>query len=263
METIPIKVTVLGSGTSTGVPVIACQCSVCLSPSPFNKRTRASLLISNLLTDKNLIIDTSPDFRAQVLRHDVRHLEYVLFTHTHADHLHGLDDLRAFNFYHKTPVECWIASRHVSELKDRFSYVFKPTKYMGTKPHILLHELADSAFRVGDYDVEMVEVPHGDNLTSAYRFGSFAYATDFKKFPEEIIERWKGKVKFFIASGIGFKEHPTHSSVPETIKLFERLGVSKGIITHLSHGVDYERDKVHLPSHVEYAYDGMEFTLKI
>jgi len=109
----------------------------------------------------------------------------------------------------------------------------------------------------------MVELPHGNNLTSAFRMGSFAYATDFKYFPDDVLERWKGKVECLIASGVGFKEHPTHSSIPETIKLFEKLGVKKGIITHISHSVDHERDKASLPAHVEFAYDGMEFTLRI
>lgn len=262
MKDTTIQVTVLGSGTSTGVPVIACQCSVCLSKSPFNKRTRASILITDG-NGKNLVVDTSPDFRTQILRHDVRHLEYVLYTHTHADHCHGLDDLRAFYFFHKVPVECWIATRHVRELRERFAYVFHETGYMGTKPQIHLNEIKSSHFKVGDFEVEMVEVPHGNDLTSAYRIGSFAYATDFKEFPQKVIDMWKGKVKYMIASGIGFKEHPTHSSVPETIKLFEKLEVSKGVITHLSHSIDYERDKVQLPTHVEYAYDGMSFTLSI
>ena len=263
MKNKTIKVTVLGSGTSTGVPVIACQCSVCLSKNPFDKRTRASILIADEATKKNLVVDTSPDFRTQILRHDVRHLEYVLYTHTHADHCHGLDDLRAFYSFHKEPVQCWIAARHFDELRGRFSYVFHDTGYIGTKPQIALHMLTQERFKVGDFEVEMVEVPHGNDMTSAYRIGSFAYATDFKSFPDDVLKKWKGKIQCMIASGIGFKEHPTHSSVQETIQLFDKLGVSRGIITHLSHGVDYERDRVNLPSHVEFAYDGMEFTLNI
>jgi phosphoribosyl 1,2-cyclic phosphate phosphodiesterase len=220
-------------------------------------------MISEPASGRNLIIDTTPDFRMQVLRHNVRHLENVLFTHTHADHCHGLDDLRAFYFFHKEPVQCWIASRHVRELRSRFSYVFHDTGYIGTKPQIVLHELKERTFSIGDLDIETVELPHGNDFTSAFRIGSFAYATDFKKFPENIIREWKGKVKIFIASGIGFKEHPTHSSIPETIQLFKDMGVTKGMITHLSHSVDYERDKVKLPTGVEYAYDGMEFLVNL
>ncbi len=262
MKNSKIKVIVLGSGTSTGVPVIGCQCSVCLSHSPFNKRTRASILITDLKTKENLVIDTGPDFRSQVLREDVRHLEYVLYTHTHADHCHGLDDLRAFYFFHKKPVKCWIASRHLEEFRNRFSYVFHDTGYIGTKPQIVLNELSENSFSIANWDFEMVELPHGNGFTSAYRLGSFVYMTDFKFLPDEILQRWKGRVKFCIASGVGFKEHPTHSSVPETIDMFEKLSVSKGVITHLSHNVDYERDKVNLPSHVEFAYDGMELNIE-
>lgn len=258
-----IKITILGSGTSTGVPVIACSCDVCRSPNPYNKRTRASIMLTDLETGKNLIIDTSPDFRAQVLRHQVKHLDYVLFTHTHADHCHGLDDLRAFYFFHKKPVECWIAQRHMDELRSRFSYVFHDTGYIGTKPQIILNELPEKAFSLLDLDVESFELTHGNGKTSAFRFGSFAYATDFRGMPRDLIDSLKGKIKVFIASGIGFKEHPTHNSVPETVQLFKDLAVSKGIITHLSHGVDYERDKGKIPHGVEYAYDGMEFTLTL
>ncbi len=263
MKDAEIKVTVLGSGTSTGVPVIACPCEVCHSLSPYNKRTRASILVSDLRNGQNLVIDTAPDFRTQILRQNVQHLEYALYTHIHADHCHGLDDLRAFYFFNQKPVQCWIHPRHVEEFRTRFAYVFKETGYIGTKPQIILNEMTHPQFQIGNLDVETVDLPHGNVVTSAFRIGSFAYATDFKFFPDAIIKQWKNKVKFFIASGVGFKEHPTHSSVPETIRLFETLGVSKGIITHLSHSVDYERDQPKLPTQVEFAYDGMEFTLKI
>lgn len=258
-----VKVTILGSGTSTGVPTIGCRCDVCRSASPFNKRTRSSILLSHLADGTNLVIDTSPDFRMQILRHDVRHLEHVLFTHTHADHCHGLDDLRAFFFWSNKPVDCWIRSDHAREFRTRFSYVFTNTGYLGTAPQINLHEVKGSSFNVGDYQVELVELPHGVEKTSAFRFGSFAYATDFKAFPPDIIERWKGKLEVFVASGLQFKEHRTHSSVPETIELFKQLEVKRGIITHLSHAIDYERDSRTLPPFAEYAYDGLQFTVEI
>ncbi len=261
MENVEIKVTILGSGTSTGVPIIACPCAVCQSTSPFNNRTRASILIHDLKSDVNLVVDTSPDFRAQMLRHKIQHLEYALYTHAHADHCHGLDDLRAFYFFHKKPVECWIHQRHAQDLRERFAYVFKETGYVGTKPQIILRDLPENILKVGNMEIESVDLPHGNTLTSGFRIGSFAYATDFKFFPEEVLERWRGKVKVLIASGVGFSHHPTHSSVPETLELFKKLDVSRGILTHLAHSVDYERDKAKLPENVEYAYDGMEFTL--
>lgn len=263
MKDVELKITILGSGTSTGVPVIACPCEVCHSSSPFNKRTRASILIHHTQTGENMVIDTPPDFRTHMIRHNVQTLDHALYTHTHADHCHGLDDLRAFYFFRKTPVQCWIHQRHAEEFRERFAYVFKETGYLGTKPQISLNEFTQSHIKIGSLDVESVDLPHGNVTTSAYRIGSFAYATDFKFFPENLIRQWKNKVKFFIASGVGFKEHPTHSSVPETVQLFETLGVSKGIITHLSHSVDYERDRDKLAPNVEFAYDGLTFTVKI
>ncbi|MBI2602249.1 MAG: MBL fold metallo-hydrolase [Deltaproteobacteria bacterium] len=258
-----VKVTILGSGTSTGVPTIGCPCEVCRSPSPFNKRTRASILLSHIENGTNLVIDTSPDFRAQVLRHDVTHLEYALFTHTHADHCHGLDDLRAFYFWSRKPVDCWIRKDHAKDFRARFSYVFSDTGYLGTAPQIKLHAISAGHFKAGGYDIELIKLPHGTETTSAFRLGPFAYATDFKSFPPEAIEKWKGKLEVFVASGVQFKEHRTHSSVPETIELFRQLEVKRGIITHLSHAIDYERDSRNLPSFAEYAYDGLQFTVEI
>lgn len=258
-----IKVTILGCGTSTGVPVITCPCEVCSSTDPYNNRTRSSIMVTDLESGDNLVIDTGADFRQQMLRHKVKKLKYVLYTHTHADHCHGLDDLRAFYFADQKPMHCWIGSRHVQDLKDRFSYVFKEDGYHGTKPQILLHTIETDSFQVGPFSIEMVELPHGHSMSTAFRIGSFVYATDFKTFPENALEKWKGKVKICIASGVGFKEHSTHSSIPETIEVFKKLGVSKGILTHLTHTVDYKKHRGDLASDVSFAYDGMEFTMDL
>lgn len=253
----------MGSGTSTGVPTIACQCSVCKSSNSLNKRTRSSILITDLRNSLNLVIDTTPDFRAQMLRHNVMHLEHVLFTHTHADHCHGFDDLRAFYFLNKKAINCWLSKRHASEFRARFSYLFQETGYLGTKPQVVFHEFEQANFSIGDLNIEVVTLPHGSEWTSAFRFGSFAYATDFKFFPKELMDLWRNKVEVFVASGVGFSPHPTHSSIPETVELFKSLHVKKGIITHLSHAVDHEKVQATLPVNVELAFDGMSFKVKI
>lgn len=211
----------------------------------------------------NVVIDTTPDFRTQMLNHKVMHLEHVLFTHTHADHCHGFDDLRAFYFFSKKPVNCWLSKQHADDFRSRFSYVFQNTGYLGTKPQVIVHEFDKGRFSIGNLDVEVVTLVHGSDRTSAYRFGSFAYATDFKVFSQEIIDRWQDKLDVIIASGVGFDPHPTHSSVPETVDLFKKLKVKKGIVTHLSHSVDHEPVQATLPENVELAYDGMTFKVKI
>lgn len=260
LEGLTLKVTILGSGTSTGVPVIGCPCEVCCSPLAFNQRSRSSLLLTRLDTAENLVIDTSPDFRWQILQAKVQSLEHVLYTHTHADHCHGFDDLRAFYFHSRKPVHCYLGHEDLKDLRRRFSYAFHDSGYLGTAPQVETHAIThEKSFEAMGLRIEPLLLPHGSVSTTAFRFGSFAYATDFKSFPPEALARWKGKVKTMVASGLRFRPHQTHSSIDETIALFNQLGVEKGIITHLSHEVDYKRDSKRLPRHVAFAYDGLTF----
>lgn len=254
-----LKIRILGSGTSTGVPTIGCFCSVCSSDDPKNNRTRASIMITNNNNNQNIVIDTTPDFRTQMLKAKVSQLENVLYTHTHADHCHGFDDLRAFYFSTKMPVNCYLKNHFHSEFLTRFSYAFNATGYLGTAPKVVLKDIPIEPFEVIGLDIETVELPHGNTTTTGFKFGSFVYATDFKTFPKNAIDRWKGKVTTMVASGLRFREHQTHSTITETIELFNSLGVKKGYITHLSHEVDYLRDSHSLPKHVSFAYDNQSF----
>lgn len=258
-----LKITVLGSGTSTGVPVIGCNCDVCLSKDPYNKRFRSSIAIENLANQKRLVIDTTPDFRSQVLQNHIKTLDAVLYTHTHADHCHGFDDLRGFYFTSKKPVTCFLDPIHKEEIIERFSYAFFDTGYLGTAPQVNVVDILDDPFDCIGLEVDPVRLPHGSVQTLAFRFGSFAYATDFKNFPEHAIQRWKGKIHTMIASGLHFTPHPAHSVIPETIELFNQLGVERGIITHLSHKIEHHKDAIRLPSHVSFAYDGQTIHLQI
>lgn len=251
-----MQVIILGSGTSTGVPVIGCGCEVCRSSDPKNKRTRASILLR--LNSHQYVVDTGPDFRAQMLRENVDHLDAVFYTHVHADHCHGFDDLRAFYFISKKDVDCYIASDFGKELNERFGYAFQSTGYKGTTPQVNLITIPDEGtFQVDSLKVEVIRVPHGNVRTTVYRFGNFVYATDFKRFEEDQIAAWQGKIHTMVASGVRFEPHPTHSNITETIELMERLGVKRGVIGHLSHNVDYLRDRSRLPEGIEFAYDGM------
>ncbi len=200
-----------------------------------------------------------------MLNSGVKSLEHVLYTHTHADHCHGFDDLRVFYFKHKKHVNCWLSEEHLLEFQKRFSYAFQERHFMDNKPQVQTRSFhSGKPFEVEGLMVHPVLVPHGLEKTTAFRIGSFVYATDFKTIPEDTISSWQGKIHTMIASGVGFKEqYATHSSVAETVRLFQRLGVQRGIITHLSHEVDYGRDAALLPPHVCFAHDGMSLELEI
>lgn len=255
-----LRIRVLGCGTSTGVPVIGCDCSVCQSSLRENKRRRSSILIQELNSKKNIVIDTGPDFRWQMLDANISVLDGVLYTHTHADHCHGFDDLRPFFFNGKKhAMGCYATKEHFNELCSRFPYAFSDTGYIGMVPTLSLVELKDSPVNVAGMEVEFLRLPHGSMESTAFRIGEFAYATDFEHFPDKAIEAWRGKITYMIASGLRFRDHPTHSTVNQTISLFNKLGVRNGVLTHMSHDVDYAKDSQTLPDHVVYAYDGLTF----
>ncbi len=255
-----MKVNILGSGTSTGVPVIGCDCAVCTGYAPKNQRTRASIALEQ--DGDVILIDTAPEMRIQVLRAGIKKLKAVFYTHMHADHVHGFDDLRAFYFKSREPLDIYLLPEMIPELRDRFRYAFENTGYNGAIPQVRLHAISSSQFRVGNFDVETVRLPHGHVETCGFRFGNFAYATDFKTFPEQCVRSWQNKIDVMIASGIHFGHHSTHSCIPETIELFRSLGVKRGIISHLAHEVDYDRHNLLLPPGIELAFDGMTIDLK-
>ncbi len=256
-----MRVIILGSGTSAGVPVLGCDCPVCRSDDQRSKRTRASIYLE-VSPQQRLLIDTAPELRLQMLQAGLKRADAVLYTHMHADHTHGFDDLRAFYFHKKAPVPIYLLDRYHSEMKQRFSYAFQDTGYIGTKPQIELHSIPENAsFEAAGVSIESFILPHGNVVSAAFRIGRFAYATDFKAFQKSQIEAWRGRIDTMVASGIHFGQHPTHSVIPETIELFEALGVKRGILSHLSHEVDHRRDQDRLPSHISFAYDGMSIDL--
>jgi phosphoribosyl 1,2-cyclic phosphate phosphodiesterase len=238
------------------VPVLGCDCSVCKCGLARNSRTRSSIAIS---WDNHswLVVDTGPEFRLQALAAGIKVVGGVLYTHVHADHCNGFDDLRAFSFDRPIKIPCYVDREVITDFRSRFSYVFEQTGYKGAKPLIDLIEMNDKEIEVVGKKIEVIRLPHGHVTSCAFRLGRFLYATDFKGFTLEQIEYLTGKIDVMIASGIHFGKHSAHSTIPETMDLFEKIGVKRGILTHLSHEVDYYRDRSLLTGLSEFAYDNM------
>ena len=251
-----MKIHILGSGTSSGVPVIGCSCPVCTSTDSRNKRTRTSIAVE-LDSGHFFCIDTSPEFRLQMINAGISRIEAVLYTHMHADHTAGFDDLRAFYFHNPSPIKCYLLEEHRKEFLGRFSYAFENTGYLGAVPMLDLQPILESSFEVCGAEIEPIRLPHGHVTTCGFRIGKFIYATDFKKFTDEQIEMYRGKVDVMVASGIHFGTHKTHSVIDETIQLFQNLDVKHGYITHLAHDVDHSRDRKKLPENIQFCFDGL------
>ena len=252
------EITVLGSGTSTGVPVVGCSCHVCLNMSPKNQRMRSSVFVYDKKYDRRVLIDTTPDLRMQLLKNKITSVDYVFFTHAHADHCHGLDDLRPFFFRNKKAIKVWASPPHAKEIREKFYYMFRNTGYSGLIPTLEFLELDEFSKELEDPGFETASLPHGSTESSVFKLGSFLYATDFKIFSDSLIEKWKGSLELVIASAPTYKPHGTHSCVPETIELFEKLEVKQGYLTHLSHQIDHEAHSGNLPSGCAFAYDGLK-----
>lgn len=250
-----MKIHILGSGTSTGVPVIGCDCKVCLSSDPKDKRTRAAIALEK--DGKFLLIDTPPELRLQLLRAGITSIIGVLYTHLHADHTAGFDDLRAFSFKSKEVLPVYMLEGYIEEFKQRYNYAFNPGPYKGAVPRLKLFPVTDENFEIGPFKLEPIRLSHGSVESLGIKVANFVYATDFKSMPKKYTERFKAKVDLMVASGIHFGEHGSHSTIFETINLFQEIGVTKGYISHISHQVSHEKDAHKLPPNVKFSFDGM------
>jgi phosphoribosyl 1,2-cyclic phosphate phosphodiesterase len=252
------KLTILGCGTSTGVPVPGCDCQVCLSPEPRNKRLRCSALIT-LNDHRNILIDASPDLRAQALAFGLKRLDGVLFTHAHADHILGIDDLRVFNFRSKTKLPCF-ASRETKEAIQRtFHYLFcnRSDYEGGLLADLDLAEIeAFIPLSVAGIQVTPIPVKHGKMDVLGFRLGDLAYVTDCNVISEESIAALVG-VKTLILDGLRYENHRTHFTIPEAIEAAERIGAKQTYLTHMTHTVDYSETSARLPKNVALCYDGL------
>lgn len=252
-------VTFLGTGTSQGVPIIGCDCEVCTSTDFHDKRLRTSVLLQ--INDRHLVIDTGPDFRYQMLREHVKTLDAILFTHEHKDHIAGLDDVRAFNYLQKRPMEVFADHRVIEALKRDFYYAFTEKKYPGA-PHINLHEITNQAFSVLGTRIIPIAVMHYKLPIFGYRIGDFTYITDAKTIAPEEVDKIRGS-KVVVLNALQKNSHISHMTLDEAIALARNIGAEKTYLTHVSHNMGrYAEVNMELPSGIEFAYDGLKIQVK-
>tara|TARA_B100001287_G_scaffold66605_1_gene54419 strand:- start:1314 stop:2081 length:768 start_codon:yes stop_codon:yes gene_type:complete len=253
-------VTITGSGTSQGVPVIGCKCNVCISENSKDKRLRSSVHIQS--GDNSIVIDTGPDFRQQMINSNITNLDAVLFTHEHKDHVAGLDDVRAFNFIQKKPIDIFCTENVFDALKREFHYIFNPKfKYPGI-PSINRNKIdKNNSFNVNEVKITPIEVMHYKLPVLGFRIKNFAYVTDAKTIENKEKEKLKN-LELLVINALRIKEHISHLNLEEALNLINELKPKKAVLTHLSHymGQHDEINKI-LPSNVGVAYDGMKFSL--
>lgn len=252
-----MKVVILGCATSTGVPVIGCKCSVCTSDNQKNKRTRCSVFIQS--NGKNILIDSSTDLRFQALREGITRLDAVLYTHSHADHTHGIDDLRTFNFINNMVIPCYGNELTINNLKNNFRYIFDGVHSAGGKPKLKLN-LVENDFDFEGINITPVEINHARWMILGYRIGNFAYLTDCSGIPEESIEKLQD-LDLLILSALRYREHPAHFNIEQAVEMAQKINSKLTVFTHMGHEVEYEKLLAELPDNIVPAYDGMEVQL--
>jgi phosphoribosyl 1,2-cyclic phosphate phosphodiesterase len=254
----PLKITFLGTGTSSGVPMIACGCEVCGSADPKDKRLRSSILVES--ESSTLIVDTTPDFRFQMLRRQVKKMDAVLFTHPHKDHVAGLDDIKAFNYFQKTAIDVYANELTQRSLKNEFYYIFAEHKYPGI-PDIVLHEIKEDPFLAHDIPVIPIKAWHLKMPVLGFRFGDFTYITDANRIEESEKEKIRGS-KILVLNALRHKSHISHFTLQEAIDLAKELEIPQAYFTHISHQLGlHETVSQTLPEGCALAYDGLQLDL--
>ncbi|MFO7310904.1 MAG: MBL fold metallo-hydrolase [Bacillota bacterium] len=243
----------LGTGTSMGVPVIGCDCPVCTSPDPRNRRNRSSVLIRH--KDAHVLIDTAPELRQQALRFGLRRIDAVFLTHTHADHIFGFDDLRRFNHLQGKPIPVYGSPDTLGELQRIFAYCFRPQQPGGSKPEVELRPV-EGPFRLGSLMCTPIPVWHGQMPVTGWRIGRVAYVTDASRIPDESLALLED-LDVLVLGALRFRPHPTHMSIGEALSVIADLKPRQAFLTHLSHDVDHARTDQDLPPAVHLAYDGL------
>ncbi|NNE36288.1 MAG: MBL fold metallo-hydrolase [Rhodothermales bacterium] len=259
-----VEVELLGTGTSTGIPVIGCDCAVCTSSDPRNHRLRCSAWVQ--VGGLSIVIDTSPDFRFQAMRAGIKRVDAVLYTHHHFDHVAGLDDTRPYFFDNRNPIPCYLRSDTADLMADKFRYVFKDRTYPGV-PELKLHRI-NGPFSVHSRyeDLSAVEVipidlVHGLVPINGYRIGRFAYLTDTNQIPESSFALL-ADLDVLVVDALRHGKHPTHYTIEEAVDVANRVGARKTYFTHMTHLVDHQTENDALPDGIELAYDGLKFIIE-
>jgi len=251
-----MKVTFLGTGTSQGVPVIACRCSACVSEDPKDRRLRSSVLLDDEGTV--ILIDTGPDFREQMLRARTDHLDAILYTHEHRDHIAGLDDVRAFNYIQNKPMELFGEARILRALQHTFPYIFAERKYPGI-PQVNFHAIDLQPFSINNTEVIPIRALHYRLPVLGYRIGEFAYITDANFIGPEEIEKIKG-IRYFAICALRKKEHISHFNLEQALEVIDQVRPEQAYITHVSHMMGPCREiESELPENVSFAWDMLNF----
>ncbi|HRQ49868.1 MAG TPA: MBL fold metallo-hydrolase [Agriterribacter sp.] len=253
-----IKVTLLGTGTSSGVPMIGCSCAVCTSTDKKDKRLRSSVLVQS--ADTSIVVDAGPDFRYQMLRTGIKRLDAVLFTHPHKDHVAGLDDVRGFNYFMRKPMEIYGNEMTLEVIIREFPYAFTEKKYPGA-PNIHLNTISSQPVRINDLMVTPFLVWHMQMPVLGYRFGNFTYITDANRIEETSRQVIKGS-EVLVLNALRKEKHISHFSLSEAIAEVKELNVPAAYFTHISHQLGRHADVSNeLPEGIHLAYDGLSFTL--
>ncbi|WP_295162648.1 MBL fold metallo-hydrolase [uncultured Brachyspira sp.] len=248
-----MKITFLGTGTSDGVPMIGCRCKVCVSKDKRDKRTRSSVLINH--NSKNYVVDTSADFRQQMLREKACSIESVFYTHAHADHSSGIVDLRSLNFIMHKPVNCYGNKYTMDNLRDKYDYFFNPVQIGGGLPQVIFHYIENEMI-FDDMKVIPIPVEHGMLHILGYRFNNFTYITDASFISKESLKLLEG-TEILVLNALRYRPHYTHLSLQESVNIADRLSVKKAYFTHMTHDVLHRHLERELPSNMYPAYDGL------
>ncbi len=253
-----MQITVLGSGTSQGVPVVGCECRVCSSSDPFDKRLRTSVLVEAAGT--SIVIDAGPDFRQQMLRAEVKQLDAVVITHNHKDHTGGLDDVRAYNWIQKKPMDIFGRDSVLEAIKYEFPYAFGENRYPGV-PDIRLHPIENKAFHIGNMRLTPIDARHHKMPVFGFRIGDFSYLTDANHIEPRELAKMKGS-RVVIINALRKERHISHFTLDEAAGILQYLQPERGYITHVSHqmGLSKEVNPL-LPENISLAYDGLAIKL--
>jgi phosphoribosyl 1,2-cyclic phosphate phosphodiesterase len=253
-----MQLTILGAGSSAGTPALGCTCATCVSTDPRNKRTRCSSVVT-LDDGRVILIDTSPDLRQQALREKLLRVDAVLYTHTHADHLHGIDDLRAFCQINRCQIPLYSYPEAISHIQDKFGYTLREPSNYWDLPVLAAH-VVEAPFTAAGVQVTPIPVMHGKIRIYAYRIGDLVYMTDVSAIPESSFDLLQG-VDVLLIDCLRETPHPTHVSVSESLALIERIGARRNVLIHMTHELEYHALQARLPAHVAVGYDGLQLSL--